>query len=165
MKAEYRKASGIKTIWMRRAKQFCKEYRLEYEYSIIEDMDRPASWNLKKGGNGNKPTWLYNSAVQGNLVRLWDCRYYLTRPVGWKDQPRFSKALDEYLKTPEGKSWLSRNKPGWLTDPRPAPKLSPVTTSLSFEDKLLLRIFADECGTDMPTLLRIWIVERLHPLR
>jgi len=166
MASKIYKAAQINRELMKQAREFSLHYGLAKESNMIDDMDRPTNWNLARKGTGGKTTQEFRWAVYGNYVQMWSWNQK-GLPPAWKNPPRYSKALKDYLQTPAGNSWKNKHKPGWLSrtpllPPTPTPTGLGITISLLPEQIDQLEKLAGAWSIDAPTLARIWILEHLR---
>jgi hypothetical protein len=100
-----------------------------------------------------------------NHISGIDSAYYIRcKKAGEKYDALIAQLKSQMAQTYTQTSTLSPQSGPVVSAPKSPVHSSPITISLPIVQSDKLKKFADECGTDMPTLVQIWLLERLHKL-
>ncbi len=171
------RVGDLNTLWSKAAKEYCENNELSNEWAMIEDMEQPKNWNLRRKDSDespNKPEYWFKRAYQGMLITMWK----FNKKTGWPESERMDttleQAVDEYIKTVEGSTWQKRHTPYWLkktTFDTPQPQIAPptqssgnITVTLSPIQINQVKKLAEEWEVEEQAVVRILIILGLNKI-
>jgi len=163
-----------------RAKKFSEGHNLTDEVKTIEAIRLPKSWQEAINQETPGAKWWIKRLKRRVFVLLWrhkgileewESKYKKAEPNTGNN--RFTKALQDFLATPEGSVWLKNNGVYWLSpkdkwthdEISQPPRLPALTIMFSVDQKTEFTNLAEKFGVEPEVLAKIWILEHLHQLQ